>query len=122
MKPDPVPCGTRATLRLKKSRTDCTVVMYTTDGLTLSNTAIALRSSADSGPRGLTARGGAAAAPVACGRCRALASPAPNVRVTKSKTRRVMEKAYSRHEARDNAPVARCRAVSTGMAPRLAFD
>ena len=52
-----MPCGTRMTLRLKKSRTCCTVVMYTTDGLTLSNTPMVLRSSAGSGPRGVTARG-----------------------------------------------------------------
>ena len=90
MKPDPVPCGTRVTLRLKKSRTYCTVVMYTTDGLTLSNTEIVLRSSADSGPRGTTGRGCTDWGPVATGRCCALASPAAIVMVKSNKTRRVM--------------------------------
>ncbi len=54
-----MPCGTRMTLRLKKSHTCCTVVMsvHEPTRLTLSNTPMVLRSSAGSGPRGVTARG-----------------------------------------------------------------
>ena len=50
-----------STLRLKKSRTCCTVVMYTTDGLTRSKMPMVCSSSLASGPRGVTARGTASA-------------------------------------------------------------